>query len=109
MYGSYSGVNPAYASLVRYKVNTKEKQRLIGIPIYIDAQSKNNNLIKLYYIKELLNLKNINDVEIVKDKIPFYTLLNWNKQICYLVGATDKVEVCNAKEFKIDIISFLNI
>lgn len=102
MYGSYSGVNPAYASLVRYKVNTKEKQRLIGIPIYIDAQSKNNNLIKLYYIKELLNLKNINDVEIVKDKIPFYTLLNWNKQICYLVGATDKVEVCNAKEFKID-------
>ncbi len=35
-------------------------------------------------------------------KIPFYTKMKWNKQICSLVGATNTVEVCNAKEFEID-------
>ncbi len=101
-YGSYSSVKPSYAAFVKYTKKNKENTRLIGIPIYIDAQSKKDESIKTNYIKQLLSLKESDSIEILKDKIPFNALLNWNEQICYLVGATDKVEVCNAKEFIID-------
>ena len=36
----------------------------------------------------------------ISKPIPFYSLLNWNGQICYLVGASNYVEVVNGKEFK---------
>ena len=102
MYGSYSGKNPSYAVEVNYEYKGKENQKMIGIPIYIDKQSKNDKNIKINYIKDLLKLNENDRVTIIKDKIPFNTLLNWEDQICYLVGATDTVEVCNAKEFIID-------
>lgn len=102
MYGSYSGKNPSYAVVVNYEKKGKENQKMIGIPIYIDKQSKQDENIKLDYIMELLKLDNNSKITIVKDKIPFNTLLDWNGQFCYLVGATDTVEVCNAKEFIID-------
>lgn len=102
MYGSYSGKNPSYAVVVNYDKKGKENQKMIGIPIFIDKQSKNDENIKLNYIKELLNIDENSNVKIIKDKIPFNTLLNWENQICYLVGATNTVEVCNAKEFIID-------
>ena len=102
MYGSYSGKNPSYAALVKYTKKEKEEQKMIGIPIYIDKESKKDNQIKIDYIKDLLKLDKNSKIEIIKDKIPFNALLNWEGQICYLVGATDKVEVCNAKEFIID-------
>ena len=54
------------------------------------------------YLKNLLELNEDDTIKIIRDKIPFNTLLNWKNQICYLVGASDKVEVCNAKEFNID-------
>ena len=98
LYGSYTSLNPSYAILVKYFKNNKEEQKLIGIPIYITIQ--NDKEILLNYIKDLLDLDNINSLEILKDKIPFYTIIDWNGQICSLVGATDKVEVCNAKEFE---------
>lgn len=102
MYGSYSGKNPSYAALVKYTKKEKEEQKMIGIPIYIDKESKKDTQIKIDYIKDLLKLDKNSKIEIIKDKIPFNALLNWEGQICYLVGATDKVEVCNAKEFIID-------
>lgn len=102
LYGAYSGVNPSYASLVKFTKKGKEKRRMIGIPVYIDIQNKKDNSLKTNYIKKLLDLNESDEVEIIKDKIPFNALLNWDGQICYLVGATDKVEVCNAKEFIID-------
>lgn len=102
MYGSYSGVNPSYAVLVKYTKKNKEDQKMIGIPIYIDAQSKKESDIKIEYIRNLLGLIETDTIQIIKDKIPFNTLLNWDGQICYLVGATGRVEVCNAKEFIID-------
>ena len=98
-YGAYTSISPAYAAVVKFVKNNKEDQRMIGIPIYIDITSKENKNIKIEYIKNLLNA---DEVEIIKDKIPFYSKLNWNGAICSLVGATDKVEVCNAKEFNID-------
>lgn len=100
LYGSYTSLNPSHAILCKYIKKNKEQQKLIGIPIYINVQ--NNKDILLNYIKDLLNLDSTKDIEILKNKILFYTLINWNNQICSLVGATDTVEVCNAKEFKIE-------
>ena len=40
--------------------------------------------------------------EFTSKPIPFFSKLNWNGQICYLVGASDTVEVCNAEEFNYD-------
>lgn len=99
IYGSYTSLNPAYALVVKYTKKGKENQKMIGMPIYYVHQSKQ---MQLNYMKELLELNDLDNIEIIKDKIPFYTLLDWNDQICMLVGATDKVEVCNAKEFQID-------
>lgn len=102
MYGSYSSLNPAYAIVVKYTKKGKEEQRMIGIPIVIAENSKTNIEVMNNYIKDLLELNSTDKVEIIKNKIPFYSLLNWDNQICYLVGATSKVEVCNAIEFHID-------
>lgn len=102
LYGSYSGKKPSYACVVKFTKKSKVNQKMIGIPIYIDKQNKKDNNIKTNYIKELLKLDDTDDLEIVKDKIAFNSLLDWEGQICYLVGASDKVEVCNAKEFIID-------
>ena len=98
-YGSYTRIKPAYAAVVKFTKKNNAEQRLIGIPIYIDILSKKDINVKENYVKSLLN---VDEAEIVKDKIPFYSQLNWNGAICSLVGATDKVEVCNAKEFNID-------
>lgn len=101
-YGVYSGINPSYAVFVNYHDGKKEVRKLIGIPIYIDQIAKSKSEEKMKYIKGLLKLKDINTVEIIKDRIPFYSKLNWDGKICMLVGATDTVEVCNAKEFQFD-------
>ncbi len=102
-YGYYTGIISAYVCLVKYEKNNKEEQRMVRIPIYIDIESKKNINSKIDYLKDLLKLDSNNKIEIIKDKIPFNTLLDWKGQICYLVGATeDTVEVCNAKEFNIN-------
>ena len=98
-YGSYTSIKPAYGAVIKFTKKNKQEQRLVGIPIFIDILSKKDNNAKKEYLKNLLNA---DEIEIIKDKIPFYSLLNWNGAICSLVGATDKVEVCNAKEFNID-------
>lgn len=101
MYGSYSSLNPTYAVVVKYTKKGKEEQKMIGMPIVIAEKSKKKREVKDYYIKDLLGLQPGDTFNIVKDKIPFNTLLNWDGALCYLVGASDKVEVCNAKEFHI--------
>jgi len=101
-YGSYTSLNPTYAVVVKYNKKGKEEQRMMGIPIYIEEKSKVEPSLKENYLKNLLSLKPTDDIEIIKDRIPFFSILDWNGQICSLVGATDKVEVCNAKELKIE-------
>ena len=89
-------------------------QKMIGIPILTDIQSKSDQAIMDNYVKNLLQLEKDTDISYILDeqnkilKIPFYTKLVWNKQICSLVGATDKVEVCNARELKIDKLNLCN-
>lgn len=93
-YGGYSSLNPSYICLVKYESKGEYTQRLVGMPImYIDTSREK----QIKYLKKLLKTEKL---EIIKDKIPFNIVLNWDGQICSIVGATDKVEVCNAKEFK---------
>lgn len=99
LYGSYTSLNPAYAVLIRYTNKGKEFQRMIGMPILYVSQPVQE---QFNYIRQLLNLSENDSILIIKDCIPFYSLLDWNGQICMLVGASDKVEVCNGKEFQID-------
>lgn len=101
-YGSYTSLNPSYAVVVRYDCKGKDCQRLVGIPIYIVEKSRSNSNYLNDYLKDLLKLNDSTEIIIIKDKIPFYTVLDWNGQLCCLVGATDKVEVCNAKQFTIN-------
>ena len=109
LYGSYTSLNPSYAIVVRFTKNGKESQRMIGIPIYIDKVK--NELLKEQYIKNLLSLEDNDNYKIISKPIPFFTKLDWNGQICSLVGATDKVEVCNLLELSInksDMIKYKN-
>jgi len=102
LYGSYTSLHPAYAILVRYTHKGKEEQRLLGLPIYFLEQSKTDTSAISDYVRRTLKLTDHDTFSIQKERIPFYSLLNWEGQICYLVGASDKVEVCNAKEFYFD-------
>lgn len=95
-YGSYTSLNPAYAVLLKYEKKKKYKQKLVGMPIYLVNATKDK---QSNYFRKLLKLDKDSYCEIISKRLPFYSLLNWNNQICYLVGASDKVEVCNAKEF----------
>lgn len=98
LYGSYTSLNPAYAIVVKYTQKGKENQKMIGIPIFVDKCENE----RINYIRTLLKLKESDKLAIIKDRIPFFSLFNWQGQICYLVGATDKIEVCNAKQFSIE-------
>lgn len=97
LYGSYTSLNPSYAVMIKYTKNGKASQKLIGIPIYFTKQK--DEIIKDKYIRNLLNINDSDTYEFISKPIPFYSKLNWGDQICYLVGATDLVEVCNAQEF----------
>lgn len=100
LYGSYSSLNPAYAIMVKYTKKNKTSQKLIGIPIYLTKQ--NDETIKDNYIRNILNINMNDSYEFTSKPIPFFSKLNWNGQICYIVGASDTVEVCNAQEFNYD-------
>lgn len=100
LYGSYTSLNPSFGIMVKYTQKGKKQQRLIGYPIYLVNQ--NNQDIKDEYIRNLLNLNQNDKYSFMSNPIPFYSKLDWDGQICYLVGASDKVEVCNALEFNYD-------
>lgn len=102
-YGSYTKFRPSYVVVVQYEKKGKEKQKMIGIPVLVEEQSKVQPNRKLEYIRSVLNLKETSKIKIVMDKIPFDTLLDWNRQICRLKSAAANfVEVCNAKEFQLN-------
>ena len=86
--------------MIKYTQKGKVQQKLIGYPIYLVNQTNQN--IKDEYIRNLLNLKETDEYSFISKPIPFYSEFNWDNQICYLVGASDKVEVCNALEFNYD-------
>lgn len=97
MYGSYTSLNPAYAIMLNYTKKGKEVRRMVGFPIYL--KNRKETEVSEYY-RKLFDLEKDDLIRIENIKIPFYSYLIWNDQLCYLVGASDKVEVCNAKQFK---------
>jgi CRISPR-associated endonuclease Csn1 len=99
LYGAYTSLNPAYAVLIKINKKGKISQKLVGFPIYLI--NKSEDTINNYY-KKLLNLSDTDSFEFDKKHIPFYSIINWNNQICSLVGASDYVEVCNSIEFNFD-------
>ena len=94
MYGSYTSLKPSYAVMVEYGKETSKKKKMVGIPIFIQKYNEINE-----YLRDLLKLKDNETVTVISKKIPFYSYINWNNQLCYLVGASDKAEVINAKQF----------
>lgn len=99
LYGAYTSLNPAYAVLARINRKGKTTQKLVGFPIYLIGKSK---LTVNEYYKKLLELSDSDTFELDNKKIPFYSMIDWNGQICSLVGASSKVEICNALEFNFD-------
>ena len=99
LYGAYTSLNPAYAVLIKIKKREKESQKVVGFPIYLI--NKSEDIVNNYY-KKLLNLSDTDSFELGEKHIPFYSIINWDNQICSLVGATDRVEVCNSIEFNFD-------
>ena len=98
IYGGFSGVNPSYLVFVKYN----DKTKLIGIPIYIACEENKNANIKTIFIREHLKLKETDSLEILKDKIPFETLVLCKGQKCYIKGYTDgHCELSNALQLKL--------
>ena len=99
LYGSYTRINPAYAVMLQFEKKNVIYKRIVGVPIYYVHRSKD----ELYqYFRRILKLNEDSKCMITSNPIPFYSYLNWDNQICYLIGASNKVEVCNAKEFYYD-------
>lgn len=93
-YGGYNDIENGYLILVEYD-NTR---RLIGIPI---KTTKDNYIKKLDFIKSHLGTKKF---KILKDKIPFETMINYKGQLTYIKGYGNANKDCtlsNAFELKI--------
>lgn len=90
IYGGFSSVNPSYLVFVKYN----DKTKLIGVPIYIAFEEKKNVNIKTTFIREHLKLKENDSFEILKDKIPFETLVLYKEQKCYIKGYGMVVKGC---------------
>lgn len=98
-YGGYSNVEPSYMMLIKYKEN---KYKIIGITTKLLL----NNDKKLLddHIREQLNLKENENYEIIKEKIPFDILLHYKGQDVYIKGysvSNKNSEVSNAFELNL--------
>lgn len=98
IYGGYNNVDCAYLTFVAYK----NKKKLIGIPIEIATKEKNDKVIKIKFINNHLGVE---EFEILKDKIPFESLINFDGQNVYIKGYSimnKNCEVSNAHQLRID-------
>lgn len=98
IYGGYSSIKTAYLVLIEYN----KKRKLIGIPLEIDIKSKKDISIKYNFIKEHLNTAD--NIEIIKDYIPYESLIDYKGQYVYTKGysiAKKACEVSNAVQLKI--------
>lgn len=100
-YGGYSKVCTSYLVLVSYK----NKQKLIAIPLEIVAKSKKDKNVLKNYIRNHLNLKNDEKLEILKEKIPFESQIDIKGHLVYIKGYSishKDCEVSNAKQLRIE-------
>lgn len=97
LYGGYSNVETSYLILIEYN----QKRKLIGIPIEIALKSKKNPQLIHNFILEHLNIK---EYTILKNYIPYETLIHYKNQDVYIKGysiAHKACEVSNAYQLKI--------
>ncbi len=100
LYGGYSDEEMSYLCLVNYK----GKKKIIGIPSQKVTKFDNNNQLKLQFIREHLKLKENDELEILKDKIPFETEVIYKNQPIYIKGYSingNGCEISNAYQLKI--------
>lgn len=100
LYGGYTSVECSYITLVEYK----DKRKMIGIPVSVAIESKKNKNVKINYLKQQLNLKEDLNIKILKDKIPFETLINYQGQDVYIKGygmVNKNFEISNACQLKL--------
>lgn len=97
-YGGYNSIVCSYLMFIKYIERGNEKKKLIGVPIMYAVSNDSERLIAKY-IKETLK---INSYDVLRDKIPFNSLIKYNGNYCFIKGYTGGyVEVCNAQELKI--------
>ena len=100
LYGGYSNMETSYLCLVKYN----NKNKLIGIPMTIAVKSEKDKIVKVNFIKEHLNLKENEDITILKDNIPYEIELVYKNQNVYVKGYSvshKNCELSNARELKI--------
>lgn len=100
LYGGYSNVESKYLCLVQYN----GKKKIIGVPLQIAAKAKNNDAVKLEFIREHLRLPKNGEMEILKDNIPFECEMIYKGQKVYLKGYGVKNKTCeisNAHQLKL--------
>lgn len=100
LYGGYSNMETSYLCLVKYN----NKNKLIGIPMTIAVKTEKDKIVKVNFIKEHLNLKENEDITILKDHIPYEVEMIYKNQNVYVKGYSIKNKVCevaNARQLKI--------
>ena len=100
LYGGYSNVETSYLVLVEYD----NKKKMLGIPLEIAVKSKNNIQLKEQFIKEQLNLHYDNEFKILKDNIPYESLISYKGHNVYIKGysiANKNCELSNANQLRI--------
>jgi len=104
-YGSYGSSNCAYIILLNVIKKGKEKQIMIGIPIIIHEKAKNNSKIREEFIRNYLDISENDEVKIIKDYIPFNTLINYEGQSVRIKGyslSKKGFELNNAMQLKLE-------
>lgn len=101
IYGGYLNVETAYLVLVEYN----KKRKLIGIPLEVEIKSKRDTDIKYNFIKKHLNITD--GMKIIKDYIPYESLINYNGQKVYIKGYSVSKKACeisNALQLKVPLV-----
>lgn len=91
VYGCYTGLVPSYLTLFE----TEKGKNVISIPILL----KNHD--KLNYISEK-SKNNLENIKIIKEIIPFQTMMKYNNQLVYITGASELVNAIQLKISKND-------
>lgn len=90
LYGGYSNMETKYLILLKYKNKTK----IIGIPMDIAAKENTIPTLKDAFIREQLKLKQEDTYTILRDKIPFETMIHYKNQDVYIKGYSVRNKNC---------------
>jgi len=99
LYGNYEGENNAFSYFVTYEKGKKRETVLMGLPVRIYYQSRNDEKMIESYYGEILAAENKKFISYDKRKILKYQLARINGQACYI---TSNSEIINAEQLLID-------